>query len=249
MKPILLLIIGIGCLGLYSCQRAYYVPNAHNVPLFQNGGEVRLMASRSIEGQKTFDLQAAVSPVKYVGIMGNYFETSYNQLGNGHYYDYAVGGYFPFRNIVFELYVGQGFGYANNNFNLGRYIKNDFVKYFIQPNIGFTTKYMDIAYSARIARLELINIRWWNHEDPSEIPGELQKLNSNNPALLYESAVTLRFGWKYGKIQMQFAGTSFRGQRKFDIIETNTSLGFLITLARKNKPAWQPYIFRNIFKY
>lgn len=254
MKIALLLVISIGCLGLFSCQRAYYAPNAHNVPLFQRGGEVRLMASTSDEGQKTFDLQAAVSPVRYVGIMGSYFETSYNQSGNGHYYDYAVGGYFPSKNIVLELYFGKGFGYAHNNFNLGRYIKNDFVKYFIQPNIGFTTRYLDLAYSARIARLELTNIRWWNHEDPSsmyytsEIPSELQKLSSNNPVLLYESAVTLRVGWKYGKIQMQFAGTAFRGERKFDIIESNASIGILVALAGKNKPAWQPFKFRNIFK-
>ncbi|HYG16710.1 MAG TPA: hypothetical protein VEC12_13220, partial [Bacteroidia bacterium] len=200
MKTILLLVIALGCSGLYSCQRGYYAPNAQNVPLFQQGGEARFMGSKSDEGDNTFDLQAAWSPVKYIGITGNYFKTVYDPRAHGHYYDFGAGGYFPFKNIVAELYGGIGQGYAYNNFELNRYIKNHLYKYFIQVNLGFTTKYIDIAYSGRFAKLQLYGISWWQTSDNTsnqftpELVKDLEMLENNKTTLIYEPALTVRAG-------------------------------------------------------
>ncbi len=212
----------IGIIVLSSCSHTYYVPNTVNVPLFKEKNEVRLAGYYASDEVTTYEIQGAYSITNNFAVMANYMygyestnEYFKNDCGFGHYVDAAAGYYKPLNKyFVVEVFRGVGvcnqshfykgdYLYANGHYIPTRYIANVFfIKNFIQPSIGLTTHYFDIALSTRIANLTYLNT--FQNLPPSEYEYmDLQKIYFMRNFLVFEPALTVRGGWKYVKIQTQ----------------------------------------------
>jgi hypothetical protein len=192
-----------------SCKTAY-IPSALNVPLLQEKGELKITLSPT-------NYQVAYSISKKLGVMANgqvasstttfgdgitnsdFKQTnSAFELGAGYL---GKGG----RNLLYELYGGIGLIKADIVDSkagqiLGTYEANG-LKFFIQPNIGFTSKAFDIAFSTRFTGLQF-GTSTTIFSKQYLLEKELDEL-SENTHLFLEPAITLRGGYKFIKLQTQ----------------------------------------------
>lgn len=201
----------IAIIVLSSCSHTYYVPNTVNVPLFKEKNEVRLAGYYASDEVTTYEIQGAYSITNSLAIMVNgmyAYEYTSEDYGFGHYLDAAVGYYKPLnKHFVVEVFGGLGackqYHYYESDNSSGMYTANMwFMKNFIQPSIGFTSDYFDIALSTRLATLTFFDFKF---NLPSDNTGfdDLQKIITRNNYLLFEPALTIRGGWKYVKLQAQ----------------------------------------------
>lgn len=225
---------------LNSCSHPYYIPNAHNVPLFKDKDELHLGASIGATDRTIIaELQTAYSITNSLAVMGNgyYAEGGNKDLSNwgrGWYMEGALGYYVPFGNkFIFEVYGGYG---MNNQQH--RYIKNDvpspylttlsYSKFFIQPNIGLSLPFLDVAFSTKLGQVMFSNIN-----DPNQIEA-LSQTGIRRASLAIEPAITLRTGWKSFQLQLQASASKMLGYDDsyyFDLININVGLRY--TLGRK----------------
>ena len=214
----------ICCISLFacSCNRYYYKPNAVNTPLFTDGGQAHLNAAGSIgDGDgagKTsfFDLQASYSPIKHLGIIGNYSTYSFtpdnfdfaggNVPAKAHLLEAGIGGYYPVGDrkfkMVVEMYGGGGSGRITSDVNM------DVTKLFLQPGIGVTSPWFDAAFNMRIS-----NINYNNLDDNGRGNSYLADRNLINAYngrridegtyTFFEPSLTVRVGYKFAKAQFQ----------------------------------------------
>ncbi len=104
-----LLLVLVCALG--GCKALLYTPNAHVVPLFEDGGQVQVGAA--ITSDSGLDVQVAASPARHVlvfgstaQIVGTRYRQRYGELGGGFY----VG--LPYR-LRLEGLAGVGWGRVN----------------------------------------------------------------------------------------------------------------------------------------
>ena len=191
--------------ALSSCTHYYYAPNSHNVPLFQKQNEARISVatSRGDEFEGT-EIQSAYSITKNVGLMLNGFYVNPqdgSEWGKGNLVEFGVGYFKPMgKYFVFETYGGFGKGKAINQYGLGKSTAK-FSRYFVQPSIGFTTPWFDIAASSRFCWLDFYKIEY-DKINLNDIV-DLDYIKDHNSSFLFEPALTVRGGWKYIKFQMQ----------------------------------------------
>jgi hypothetical protein len=214
---VLYAILVTSCIFLTSCSRYYYKPNAINQPLFTGGMQGHVAAVASLGGEDddrtTFaDLQASFSPVKHLGLMGNYSTYTYipaspsTKDARAHLIEGGIGGYYPFGGkkvkMVVELYGGMGSGRLRSDVDL------DLKRYFIQPGIGMRSPWVDVAFALRIAMLKYSNL-----DDNGLGIGYLQDQNlvntltargiTNGTYTFVEPGLTVRGGYKFVKVQLQ----------------------------------------------
>ncbi|HYG16709.1 MAG TPA: hypothetical protein VEC12_13215 [Bacteroidia bacterium] len=227
----------IGCaVGLMSCSRAYYAPNAQNVPLFTGVNDARFtVAHNSGDNVSGAEVQTAFSPSENVGLMANYYNVYARDRGEGEYIDIAGGYYYPMNNFIFEVYGGYGNGRTLNTFNGAGYLRNNFNKFYLQPVIGFSYKYLDIAASARFAHISLYRIRA-QFADAQEqntnrlITTDIAAINNNRNSFVIEPALTIRYGWKYLKLQAQYTYSGFLAPVTYPAERRNLSIGLFFYL-------------------
>src|SRR5690606_62206 len=156
MRSLYFYILLAGFLAIQACSPVY-IPNNSNVPLFTEKGEIQLGAYHGTNGT---DLQAAVSIVDHLAVMGN-FEISvhededpdkhhkhrFGELGIDFYDTFGKMG-------RFEFYGGYGRGKseAYDDFNFWNSSTNDMVRaegkferWFLQGNIGMGNKIFEGA--------------------------------------------------------------------------------------------------------
>jgi len=236
-------------ISLTSCTHYYYVQNAHNVPLFREEGEYRLSASSGGGDESNCtEIQTAYSVNNHMALMANFMtakdgDNIQYSWAKGKYYDGAVGYYSPLGgNGVFEVYGGVGT--CNQHHQYGGDIPDGtsdltFTKYFVQPSIGLTFKGFDIALSARISKLYynkiVANPIPTNYYNPNIDPEfkELDTIAQNRSSLLFEPAITIRGGWKYVKVQMQFAKTNDLTFSNLHYEQYHFTLGLYIAIAQR----------------
>jgi hypothetical protein len=235
-------------LFLSSCFHYYYIPNSHNVPLFQEKGEVRAAASI------TNEIQTAYAITDHFGVMANAFfvPLSYQDKekkgnGGGGFLIEGGAGYFTKlnENWVFETYGGYGAGnvlniYTNNNpyWHDGDlplykgYTMMNVNRAFLQPSIGYTNMNFDFAVSARLAGL------WYTHLKTHGLPADFFyakdiAMMRKNVFMQIEPAVTLRGGWKYVKLQGQLGYSGNINNKPLLQIPFNLNLGIYLSFAQK----------------
>jgi hypothetical protein len=237
----LCLVLGLGFVLLLhqSCKTAY-TPNALNVPLLQERGEVKLLLSPT-------NYQAAYAVSDHVGIMANGYNlssettTEFNGVLTDSYTAKSIVGevgvgYFgrTGRNFTYELYGGGGMTQASFR-GTGAFGGKNYevtgLKFFVQPNLGFVSQGFDLAFSPRLSGIQF--------GAPTVTKYPLTDLKNDNLDglgnalhLFLEPALTLRAGYKYVKVQGQF-GLSFQlssGNIPYSPVIGN--LGLAIDIAR-----------------
>lgn len=224
------LIYFIGLFILLSgCNPVYYVPNTHNVPLL-DGEKDGVLAIHTADHQGEF--QAAFALSSNVAIMANgaLIKPNNDDKGDGGKGNFLEGGVGYYKKIsdffVFENYALLGFANVENHFpstlvehpeSSGK-IKTHFLKYGLQPSVGFKSKFLEAALSLRLSGLQ-----YYGTSGGLIFENENQTtyIHKNRQMFLAEPALTVRAGYDFLKLQVQwglshnFTNPDFRQEKGY----------------------------------
>ena len=173
---------------LTSC-KILYIPTTHNSPMLSNKNEFQVSA---LVGTGV-NLQSAYAVTDHVGLMLNGFFLSSNKemdLGsdstkkiNELWLNFEAGaGYFTkgLDVFTFEIYAGGGTGrvpadFRNMNYTYDGTQTAPMSKLFIQPAIGFRSKFIDVSGVSRFSAITMNNQMLYFFE-----PGIVAKLGYKN---------------------------------------------------------------------
>lgn len=192
-----------------SC-KVMYVPNMVNVPLFKEKNEFRGTVSLS-------DYQFAYAPGKNIGLMANgyvrnssftTFSDDYSTSRN--LFEGGVGYFKPLsEGFVFETYAVGGVGNLsyNNDYTDGsapttNKYSTQFTRFFLQPSIGYTNDFIDVAFSTRIVQLGFNNVKYEGYGIQDLKDENIFELDKTKYYFI-EPTFTIRLGYKWCKIHMQ----------------------------------------------
>jgi hypothetical protein len=207
----------------------YYAPNAQNVPLFSEKGQVSTSGSFQIGGATYgFNVQGAAAVSEHVGLMGNYNFFSDNFMTTSNMGEIGVGYFDNFRqmgNAVFETYAGIGAGRVKIDIADGLQLVNT-TSFFIQPDIGYNWNKFRLAFSTRFRVVHFNIIR--NDNLSSGYYIYEQGTNQFNIGFI-EPAVTCSFGSKMIRFQYQLMLSYAVGDiHYYDMINSNFGLVFCL---------------------
>lgn len=236
----LLSLISFFSLVFYSCSHRYYAPTGQNVPLFKEKGEVQLGGGIAGSGEAGGgNIQAAYAVGNHAGITADaYIANGKNDdtgaRGNG-FIASVGGGYFtPLSNyFVFETYAGFGGGNIYNRYDGGSSSRVNFIRPYIQPAIGFTTNYLDLAFASRIAMVNYTGISRSAGITDSTNVAQLDYINGHPTSVYFEPGITARAGWKYIKVQFQYVWSVNLNNPQILRDNHNISVGLLLSLAER----------------
>lgn len=182
---VLVLLLVAGCKPLY-------IPSPVNTPLFSQGGEMSGQLALSSNG---YNVQGAWSPVYHLGIIGggNLFNIQVDSLAKPdqfrHRYAEIGGGYYTrlSKFMRLEMYAGYGGGHTGDVNDRGYY-----QKFFFQPGIGYSGRYVDIGFSPRISSVQ--HLRTLSRG---------QRRNEDRQSVFIEPWLTLRAGMEQFKFSTQ----------------------------------------------
>jgi hypothetical protein len=239
MKKILSISICLGIVLFFgSCSTQMYVSNAVNTPLIKEKGEVHAMISQN-------DLQAAVGLNRNIAIMANGFYRDYTtdtyqhggmlgELGLGYYKGLT-------KNWVAETYVGLGAGRvykqeqftdANDVIYTGSF-KASGTRLFIQPDLGYHSRFFDIAVASRFSFVKYTRFSSENYPASELKENYLDGNNLTGPLFMFaEPALTMRLGYKYVKLQAQWGLTLNLTSNNIKHASGFSSLGIVVNIAK-----------------
>lgn len=207
ISPITLVMLGAVSALFYSC-KTVYAPNALNVPLFQEKGEVKATLA-------TNNLQVAAAVSEHIGIMANGFVNNYTNhdksfKNDGKGIEFGLG-YFDHTEdrLTYETYAGMGwYNVRIRESDNAKMFDANAVKYFVQPAIGWVSPFFEVAISPRFsivkyAKPEIIGYT------PAEQAADYYDIVDKKAHVFVEPTVILRSGYRFVKVQAQF-GRSVR---------------------------------------
>ncbi len=228
-----------GGLFFNSCTTQMYVSNAVNAPLLKEKGEVQVAVTKN-------DLQAAVAVGRNMGIMANGYYQNYTG-DNSYQHNGALGeaglGYFTpiSHNFIFETYVGAGAGKIhkqemftdqNDNSYMASFNANA-AKLFVQPDIGYKSKFFDFVVSSRFSFVKYNSFSQTNYTQQQLADDHLDNNNLTGPLFMFaEPALTLRGGYKFIKLQFQYGLTVNMTSNQIKHATNFSSLGLIINIAK-----------------
>ncbi len=226
MKKLYLLAIP-AIIAMSSCSRYYYQPNAVNTPLFTDGNQLHLSGAGSISSMEDngnrsrssyFDINAAYSPIKHLGVIGNYTTWAFRPENidfskaevdaDAHFFDLGVGGYVVSgqgkSKFVSEVYAGGGSGSIKSDVNM------DARRIFIQPGIGFRHPVVEVGLAMRLSNMKFSNLndngRGVSYLEQQRLIDAKRNLRITDGSYwFWEPAVTCRIGYKFMKAQFQWS--------------------------------------------
>jgi len=216
-----------------------YVSNAVNAPLLKEKGEVQLAVTQT-------DLQAAVAVAKNVGIMVNGYYQNYTSTNdyqhNGMLGEAGIGYFTPLvGNFIFESYVGGGAGKVhkqekftdqNDNAYMASFNANA-AKLFVQPDIGFKSKYFDAVFSSRFSFVKYTSFTQNNYPQSELADDYVSNEQLTNPLFMFaEPAFTIRAGYKFVKLQFQYGVTVNMTPNPIRHANDFSSIGLIINIAQ-----------------
>jgi hypothetical protein len=224
-------------LFISSCTHNFYIPNIHNVPLFQQKKEFHFNLDGSVGNDfQAFEVQTAYSVTDYLGFTVNGFYNNNEwhhpvyEYCKGHFFEGGAGTFIPLNNnVVFETYTGAGFGKSEHDHITSKF---NFYRYYLQPSIGYTTGPVDLAISLRLSCLQYNNIHFTETLDQKYLE-QIQYINRNPISILLEPALTFRRGWKHAKCQLQLGYSFNLSNPDFPQEHVNASIGFYLTISNK----------------
>lgn len=221
--------------------KTVYVPNTVNVPLLLEKGELRGTINPN-------NAQAAYAVADGVGIMANgFFQSSSNdegaasgQDGRGYLLELGAGHFRPLGDgAVFETYGGIGCGSVrHDNWETTAGVRSNYkfstsaVKAFVQPSFGMTRTYFDAAVATRFVALRAFGVDTFNYPQERLRQDDLLGVDKRTWGFV-EPAVTLRVGYKWVKLFMQY-GYSFKlNEAAIKRDETFSTVGVHLDLASR----------------
>lgn len=213
-----------------SCNPVMYSTVGQNVPMFTEKGEVALSAAYGLSSSdednadaKGLAIQAATSISESSAIMASYYHLkgTENQgypfsapsefSSSGNYLEAAFGKYGTFsESFAYEVFGGIGYGSITNDYQ-GTSIDVQMIKPFLQPSIGYISRYVDLILTPRIGF-----INYTSHQ-----PGNITMLNDfideNNNAVVFEPGITIRAGYQSVKLQIQYNYSTFSAKSVYEI--------------------------------
>lgn len=224
-----------------ACNPKYYVPNTQNAPLLTKRGEfVGVLASNGNQ----HEAQLALGVTKHLGVQinGGIFRPKDEKNGNGGsgYFGELGMGYFASlgKTIVFETYVLAGFGGVENHLpttvdsmkSTAGKINVNLSRFAFQPGIGYKGRNFSFVISSRFSSLNFSKPTGsliYNKED------QIEYLKKNSSMILAEPALSLRFGYKNFKVQLQY-GLSINLSNKDFLQDKNfLTLGLMFRIPGK----------------
>ncbi|HEY1039479.1 MAG TPA: hypothetical protein VGF30_08755 [Bacteroidia bacterium] len=228
------------CVYFSSCTTTLYTSNAVNVPLMREKGEVKFNLTQN-------DLQAAGAITNNIGLMANGHFKNYkdgNYKHGGYLGEAGIGYFKPVQdnpNLIFETYGGLGMGHVykqqefsspgNGQTYLGKF-ETDAGKLFIQPSIGYASRYFDLAFTPRFSMIKYMNFSAEAYPE-NQLRDDYLYNNelTRSPYFFAEPAITIRGGYKYVKLQAQYGLTLNLGNR-IRHEPTFGSMGLIFDLAK-----------------
>ena len=222
-----------------SCNTTLYVPNAVNAPLLKEKGELKA----SIGGN---NFQAAFGVSDNIGIIGNVYWNKFQEditnngittetLNKGKLYELGVGYFTKLTdNVVFETYVGGGLGNIDfNNEGSGKYYDVKATKFFVQPAVGYVSRFFDIAFTPRLSAVKYNDLNTAGYTPDELITEYLVKSDVEGKTWLFiEPAFTIRGGYKFVKLQFQYGFASKRTSGDLKYESKFSSLGISFDIAK-----------------
>lgn len=212
------LFLVLAAAGFYACGPVLYSNVGQNVPLLQEKGEFSGQVSYSSSDgawvANGVGLQGAYAISDKVGVISSFYSMKGAEdqgdewEGKGSYFELGVGlfGGNPDKKISYEGYAGVGTASIKNTsmVNSGSKLHVNYIKPFIQPSIGFTTRYFDMVLTPRISYL---NITSGDDLQPvlDGMPinsGEF--LDEINHKVMFEPGILIRGGFPQAKLEIQY---------------------------------------------
>ncbi len=249
MKKIFFLIATFVFILFYGCvyPHYYYSPNTQDVPLFTEKNELtgNIAGSFGVVNN-SFEIQTGLSLPAHLALTANFMTGGNDNTSNSiadyskiNYFEGTAGYYRSFKDIgLFEIYGGYGKGSQRHAFsaeeNNGWFswirvpdgsANLTFSKFFIQPDIGIKTQYLEGAFSCRLSRMNFYDLEINNtiyHSD------ELATLKENSTPWFIEPALTFRGGFKSikGQVQVVYAGNLGNSDLLFEKFRFSFGLHF-----------------------
>lgn len=224
---------------LSSCTTNTYVTNTVNVPLLKEKGEVKINVDQN-------DAQLAIGVGKHWGVMANgfykKFESNNNYVHQGAMGEVGFGYYKPYKNnLVFEAYTGLGMGtvekkqsYTNPENSLYWASWNaQGAKAFIQPSIGYCSKYFDLAFTPKMSFVKYTHFNSFAYTDAQLSEDYLDNHRLTDGVYMFgEPAFTVRVGYKFVKVQGQYGLTMNLSPNKIKYNPSFGSVGLVIDIAK-----------------
>jgi hypothetical protein len=230
-------------MGVTSCSPVLYTTSGQNVPLFREKGEVAFNVGY-------FGIPDVVSDVPYfydtdikgyagqfaaaidssVAVMSSFYtlKASDEWEVKGTYFDAGVGIFNHGKEFTGEIFAGIGVGSMKNSYDFEK-IDAKYLKFFIQPSGGFTSKVIDMAFTPRIGW-----VTYTKHSSNVTDPLVEDFFSQKKTTFVFEPGVTIRMGYKNVKFQYQYnySTFSYEGTDEFDPVGnrfSSFSLYVLIT--------------------
>lgn len=234
---------------LTSCSTNMYVSNTVNVPLLKEKGEVKINIDQN-------DAQLAVGVGKHWGVMANGFYKSYESendyVHQGNLAEAGFGYFKPFRNnLVFETYTGVGIGTidkkqtytsASDNSVYWASFSAQGTKAFLQPSIGYCSRFFDIAFTPRFSFVKYTHFSSYGYTEDQLAEDYLDHNRLTTGMYTFaEPALTLRAGYKFVKVQAQYGLTMNLSPRDIRYSTSFSSIGLVVDIAKWYKgPKQEP---------
>lgn len=216
--PAQLMLVAVIAIVLQACNTAY-VPNTVNVPLLRNANEVRIYADPKV------NVQAAYAITDEIGVMASGHvvlsriqeadDNTTLQEGSGSMFDAGIGfqkvinpNIIMSGDLMAEVYAGAGYGSMSlSNASDGKHYEVSATKVFIQPSLGYSHRYLEVAFTPRIVGLMYGEPTTGYTDDElhvKELPDRSKPMH-----WFVEPTITVRGGIQEVKLQFQI-GQSFK---------------------------------------
>ena len=239
------LLFGAGILMMFSsCTRhPYYATNSHQVPMFQEKDDAHLnlnfisgsqYAGLEIQGAYALTNRIAARASHTSGsgsgaITGPMVSTTTAE-GEGKYTEFGLGYFRPLSNgFTVESFGGWGFGRIRNFYAGGGFSDIKYHKTYIQPAIGYNTRWAELIFSYRIGFLQYYQLRQ-NAIVSNEHSADLDQIANDSQAVLSEYAVTVRAQFSFYKLHFQFGKAAAINRPELPMDDLTVNIGLTLEL-------------------
>ena len=227
----------IACPLLFSgCSYHYYYPTNQHVNVLKQKGD--LFASLA-GGEEEVAYAAGYAITDHIGLIANF--RNFNKMPEGKKYDtyywepefVLIHDLTPLNESLTNWYASAHMAYGKGKVRRNQdFFLLDVGRFSVQPGIGFSNKYFDVAFSARFSRVDY-DFQDAGTYNPSGMSLRDEYLLHDvgvKPFYFFEPALTLGGGYKFVKVKIQIVAAKQMGGGDIEFYDNvaNLSASFYI---------------------